>query len=182
MFGKMKKALIIASVLIFVVGAAQQNLVPAQSQNQTQNYDWKKMTPEQRKELINKMSPEERMKLLKEFREDMMVSELDIPKENETEFRSLYSEYQSSQRQIKNKFQPKDNYESMSDDEAKNQLDQSFDVGQQLLNNRKEYCNRFMKIMKPQKVLKMYDTEGAIRNKVLDKKEHQSSNRTRGKR
>jgi len=49
-------------------------------------------------------------------------------------------------------------------------LAESFNVGQQLLNNRKEYSEKFMKIIPPQKVLKLYDTEGMIRHKMMDMK------------
>ena len=135
-------------------------------------YDWKSMKPEQRKEVIQKMNPEERMALLKEFREKMIIAELEVSPHNQAEFKNLYSEYQDKQNEIKSKFMPNENYENMSDEEAVMQLNQSFEVGQQLLDNRKEYAQKFMKVISPQQVLQMYQTEGKMRNKILDKKQN----------
>lgn len=138
---------------------------------QVQKYDWKNMKPEQRKDIIKKMSPQDRMNLLHQFRENMMVSTLDVPNTNEEQFRKLYAEYQQKQNEIKNRFRPNANYDTMSEEEAKRELENSFVVGQQLLNNRKEYAQKFMEIIKPQQVLEMYQTEGKMRSKILDKKQ-----------
>lgn len=158
----MKKILLI----LIISGLGLQNTFA-----QEQKYDWKTMKPDQRKAIIQKMSPQERMSLLKQFRQNMVVSELDVPENNQEQFKSLYSEYQEKQNEIKSKFKPNEDYENMSDEEAKQQLNQSFEVGQQLLDNRKAYSQKFMKVIKPQQVLQMYQTEGRMRNKILDRKE-----------
>ncbi|MBU4538863.1 MAG: hypothetical protein L6264_03305 [Weeksellaceae bacterium] len=160
----MKKILFLGITLLFA----------SNSFAQEQKYDWKKMKPEQRKEVIQNMSPQERMTLLKQFRENMIVSELDVPQNEQTEFKTLFSEYQDKQNEIKNKFKPSEDYDNMSDEEAKRHLNESFEIGQQLLDNRKIYAQKFMKVIKPQQVLQMYQTEGKMRNKILDKKDGQS--------
>ncbi len=157
----MKKILFLSTVLFF---ANQKSFA------QKTEYDWKKMSREQRKDLINKLSPQEKNDLLKQFRENMMVTELAVPQNNQNEFRALYSEYQEKQSEIKNKFKSREDYENMSNEEAQKQLDQSFEVGQQLLDNRKVYSQKFMKVLKPQQVLQLYQTEGKMRNKIMDKK------------
>jgi hypothetical protein len=139
-------------------------------------YDWKSMKPEQRKQVIQKMKPEERIALLKEFREKMIISELAIPENDQPAFTSLYSEYQNRQKEIKSKFTHRDDYEKMSDQEATNQLSRSFDVGQELLDIRKNYAQKFMKVISPQQVLRMYQTEGKMRSKILDKKQDEPKN------
>ena len=149
---------------------------------QEQKYDWKNMKPEQRKEVIQKMSPQEKMSLLKQFRENMMVSELDVPQTDQQEFKTLYAEYQEKQNSIKSKFKSSEDYENMSDDEAKRQLNESFDIGQQLLDNRKIYAQKFLKVLKPQQVLQMYQTEGKMRSKILDKKQDGRSNSPQSRR
>ena len=149
---------------------------------QEQKYDWKNMKPEQRKEVIQKMSPQEKMSLLKQFRENMMVSELDVPQTDQLEFKTLYAEYQEKQNSIKSRFKPSEDYENMSDEEAKRQLNESFDIGQQLLDNRKIYAQKFMKVLKPQQVLQMYQTEGKMRSKILDKKQDGRSNSPQSRR
>ena len=149
---------------------------------QEQKYDWKNMKPEQRKEVIQKMSPQEKMSLLKQFRENMMVSELDVPQTDQPEFKTLYAEYQEKQNSIKSKFKSSEDYENMSDEEATKQLNESFDVGQQLLDNRKIYAQKFLKVLKPQQVLQMYQTEGKMRSKILDKKQDGRSNSPQSRR
>ena len=149
---------------------------------QERKYDWKNMKPEQRKEVIQKMSPQEKMSLLKQFRENMMVSELDVPQTDRLEFKTLYAEYQEKQNSIKSRFKLSEDYENMSDEEAKRQLNESFDIGQQLLDNRKIYAQKFMKVLKPQQVLQMYQTEGKMRSKILDKKQDGRSNSPQSRR
>ena len=169
----MKKILFI---LITVITGSQLSYA------QEQKYDWKKMKPEQRKEIIQKMSPQEKMSLLKQFRENMMVSELDVPQNDQTEFKTLYAEYQDKQNSIKSRFKPSEDYDNMSDEEATKQLNESFDVGQQLLDNRKIYAQKFLKVLKPQQVLQMYQTEGKMRSKILDKKQDGRSNSPQSRR
>lgn len=152
--------------LIIVLSLANQNSF---AQN-TPEYDWKNMSREQRKDLINKLSPQEKKDLLKQFRENMIISELAIPQSNQNEFRTLYSEYQEKQNEIRSRFRAGEDYENMTDEEAKKQLDQSFEIGQQLLDNRKLYSQKFMKVIRPQQVLQMYQTEGKMRNKIMDKR------------
>ncbi|WP_304344231.1 hypothetical protein [Chryseobacterium koreense] len=143
---------------------------------QEQKYDWKTMKPDQRKQIIQKMSPQERMSLLKQFRENMIVSQLDVPQSDQPEFKTLYAEYQDKQNEIKSKFNSNQEYDNMSDEEAKRQLNLSFEVGQQLLDNRKAYAQKFLKVISPQQLLQMYQTEGKIRNKILDRKQDGSGN------
>lgn len=131
--------------------------------------NWKRISENERKELIKKMSPDERKALLKEFREKMMISELEVPKENEVEFRDLYTEYQESQKQIKNKFTPKETYDELSEEEAKAELERSFIIGQQLLDNRKKYSQKFQRLIKPQQVLELFQTEGKMRDQLNER-------------
>lgn len=145
---------------------------------QQQSYDWRGMKPEQRKEIIQKMNPAQRMTLLQEFREKMIISELDLPENSQPEFKTLYAEYQKKQNDIKAKFSPQENYSGISDQEAIRELDRSFEVGQQLLDNRKDYAQKFMKVISPQQVLQLYQTEGKMRNKILDKKQDGPRNST----
>lgn len=138
---------------------------------QAQKYDWKTMKPDQRKVIIQNMSPRERKTVLQEFRENMMVSSLAVPQNTQSDFKTLYSEYQEKQNSIKSKFKSGGDYENMSDEEAKKQLNESFEVGQQLLDNRKIYAEKFLKVIKPQQVLQMYHTEGKMRSKIIEKKQ-----------
>lgn len=155
-----------------IIGAALLTIVFLQfSFAQVQSFDLQNMKPSERKEAIKKMDPKERMELLKQYRENLVITELNVPPSSQPQFKSLYNEYQEKQSEIKRKFVPKENYDHLSNDEATKQLEQSFEIGQQLLDNRKDYSKKFMKVISPQQVLKMYQAEGRMRKKILDKRQ-----------
>lgn len=132
--------------------------------------EWQSMNMKERKQAVRNMSVKDRTVFLQNMKENIVIDDLDIPNEKQEEFKSLYAEYQSNQKQIKEKFFIDKNLDNLSDDEATKRLNQSFDVGQQLLNNRKTYADKFLKILTPQQVLTLFQTEGKMRDKMLDKK------------
>lgn len=132
--------------------------------------EWKTMNIDEKKSAVSNMSVKERSAFLQKMKENITIDDLDIPADKQDEFKNLFAEYQSNQKQIKEKFNSDKNFDKLSDEEATNRLNQSFDVGQQLLNNRKTYADKFLKILTPQQVLKLFQTEGKMREKVLDKK------------
>jgi hypothetical protein len=137
---------------------------------QKTDYDWKKMDPKQRKEVINSLSPEERKTLLNKFRNNMVMDNLNIDSSDKEEFTDIYNEYLESQKQIKSQFNANFNAETLSDEEAKAKLQQSFDVGQKLLDNRKKYADKMQQIIPCQKVLKLFQSEGMMRDKMNERK------------
>ncbi len=138
--------------------------------------DWKKLSPDQKSSLIQKMTSDQKMNLLQDYKQDLMVEELGIPDNKKEEFGVLYEEYQNSQRNIKGSFHKKIEFDNLTDDEAQKELDNSFEVGQKLLDNRKEYCKKFQKIIKPQKVLQLFETEGKMRSKLREKSREMQNN------
>lgn len=146
---------------------------------QGKDYDWKKMSPEQRKEIINNMSPEERKALLTEFRNNMVVDLLKVDPQDKEEFTNLYNEYLENQKKIKSQFNSDFDPEKLSEDEAKVKLQQSFDVGQRLLENRKEYSEKMQKVIPCQKVLKLFNSEAMMRDKMNERKPHNSHKGTK---
>ncbi len=143
---------------------------------QLTDYDWKKMDPKQRKEVINNLSPTERKKLLTQFRNNMVMENLDIDPSDKEEFTDIYNEYLESQKEIKSQFNSDFNPETLSDEEAKTKLQQSFEVGQRLLDNRKKYADKMQQIIPCQKVLKLFQSEGMMRDKVNERKPRGNTN------
>ncbi|KMQ70022.1 hypothetical protein ACM39_01435 [Chryseobacterium sp. FH2] len=143
---------------------------------QRTDYDWKKMDPKQRKEVINNLSPEERKALLTKFRNNMVMENLEIDPNDKVEFTQLYNEYLDNQKQIKNQFDSNFNPETLSDEEAKAKLQQSFEVGQKLLDNRKRYADKMQEVIPCQKVLKLFQSEGMMRDKMNERKPHGNNN------
>ncbi|SFN88904.1 hypothetical protein SAMN05421594_4582 [Chryseobacterium oleae] len=147
---------------------------------QITDYDWKKMDPKQRKEVINNLSPEERKELLKNFRNNMVIENLNIDTSDKKEFIQVYNEYLDSQKQIMNQFRSSSDFnpETLSDDEAKAKLQQSFELGQKLLDNRKKYADKMQQVIPCQKVLKLFHTEGMMRDKMNERKPHSGHDNT----
>lgn len=132
--------------------------------------EWRTMNNQEKREVVNNMSTKERSIFLQKMKENIVIDDIDISADKQDEFKALYAEYQANQKQIKEKFLVENNIANLSDEEAARRLNQSFDVGQQLLNNRRTYADKFLKILTPQQVLKLFQTEGKMREKLLDKK------------
>lgn len=141
-----------------------------QQQSIPRTSEWKSMNMQEKKEAVSNMSVKDRTVFLQNMKENIVIDDLDISKDKQDEFKSLYAEYQNNQKQIKEKFYVDKNLDNLSDEEATKRLNQSFEVGQQLLNNRKTYADKFLKILTPQQVLTLFQTEGKMRDKMLDKK------------
>ncbi|MGX5684644.1 hypothetical protein ACWKWW_08780 [Chryseobacterium cucumeris] len=147
---------------------------------QRTDYDWKKMDPKQRKEVINNLSPEERKELLKKFRDNMIMDNLNVDPDDKAEFTQLYNEYLDSQRQIKSQFNSNFDPESLTDDEAKAKLQQSFELGQKLLDNRKKYADKMQQVIPCQKVLKLFQSEKMMKDKMDERRPHGNHNNASG--
>lgn len=132
--------------------------------------EWKTMNLDDKKTAVSNMSPKERSAFLQKMKENIVIDDLEIPADKQEEFKNLYAEYQNNQKLIKEKFHSDKSFENLSDNDAKNRLNQSFDVGQQLLDNRRAYAEKFLTILSPQQVLKLFQNEGKMREKILDKK------------
>ncbi|MFC4686416.1 hypothetical protein ACFO4P_05630 [Epilithonimonas pallida] len=141
-----------------------------QSQNIPRASEWRAMNMDEKRAAVSNMSVKERSVFLQKMKENITIDDLDIPADKQEEFKNLFTEYQSNQRLIKEKFHSDKNFDKLSDEEATSRLNQSFDVGQQLLNNRRAYADKFLKILTPQQVLKLFQNEGKMREKMLDKK------------
>ncbi|PZU13736.1 MAG: hypothetical protein DI622_13905, partial [Chryseobacterium sp.] len=68
-----------------------------------------------------------------------------------------------------------------TDEEAKAKLQQSFEVGQKLLDNRKKYAEKMQQVIPCQKVLKLFQSEGMMRDKMNERKPHGNDNNSRPK-
>lgn len=165
------------NTLIIEKSTFQNNLNPTppnRDNNRNSNFShsnaWHQMGLQEQKETVKKMSPTERTQLMQSIKENLAIEELNIPEEVQQEFKSLFSEYMSKHKNIKEKFRTINKIEKMSPEEALGKLNESFTIGQQLLDNRKNYAEKFLKILTPQQVLKLYQMEGKFRDKMLDKK------------
>lgn len=142
-----------------------------------QNGEIKIVDKNEKVKAIKNMTPDQKMNLLQGFRQNLIIEDLQIPENKQQEFSALYDEYQKSQRNIKSNFQRAENFENLNDAEAQKELDASFEVGQKLLDNKKEYSKKFQKVIKPQQVLQMFESEGKMRTKVRERSQDVQSRR-----
>lgn len=130
------------------------------------------------------LSEQEKAQRKAEFlrmRQQQLIEELQIPAAQQQEFLTLYQEYQNSQQQIREKFQTSRSFGDLTDAQARQQLEQSFVLGQQLLDNRRRYAERFGRFLKPQQILKLYQNESRLRSKIMQAKdENRPANSYRG--
>ena len=147
---------------------------------ETPRPDFRTMSPEQRREYIKKMTPEQRHQLMEDAAVMMAIKKLEVPAEKQEAFKKLLIEYTQSQKTIKNKFKADFSKENISDAEAKKLLYQSFQLGQELIDNRKIYAEKFLKILTPQQVLKLFNHEGKMREKFMERREKMDPKKGRG--
>lgn len=167
----MKKiAYLFAIFLAFGLAKAQETPKP----------DLRAMTPEQRREYIRKLPPEQRHQLMEDAAVIMAIKKLQIPLEKQEVFKNLLIEYTKSQKNIKNKFKSDFSKENITDAEAKKLLNLSFQVGQELLDNRKIYAEKFLKIITPQQVLELFQQEGNLREKFMERRQQMGPRNGKG--
>lgn len=131
---------------------------------------WEKASAEERKAMIKKMTPEEKKKLFREYRENAVVEQLQIPEKDQKAFKEVYSNYQESQRRIKDDFNNDFDPDKLTEDEARRKLDESFKYGERMIQNRREYAEKMQRVVKPQQVLKMFQNETQMRDKMLNRR------------
>ncbi|WP_124641389.1 MULTISPECIES: hypothetical protein [Amniculibacterium] len=127
---------------------------------------YRSMSKEQRKEAFDKLSMSEKKMFIRQMREDHLVKELQVSPSNDKQFRQLFHEYMESQRVIKDRFKHPEDSDKMTEQEAKLELENSFVVGQKLMDNRKKYTQEFLKILSPKQVLKLFHNEMKMREKI----------------
>lgn len=147
---------------------------------ETTKPDFRNMTPEQRKEYIKQMPAEQRGKLMEDVMIKMTIKNLMVPSEKQEAFIKLLKEYHESQKAIKDKFKKDFSRNNLTDAEAKKTLEQSFELGQQLLDTRKLYAEKFMKILTPQQVLKFFNMERKMREKFMERRKQMGPPKGRG--
>ncbi|KUJ52110.1 hypothetical protein AR685_09160 [Chryseobacterium sp. JAH] len=144
---------------------------------QIKNYDWKNMSREKRMKVINNLPPDERKALLTELRNKMVLDMLDVAPKDKAEFTEVYNEYLENQKKIIKQFDSGFDPEKLSEEEAKEKLQQSFDTGQKLVDNRRKYAEKMQTVIPCQKVLKLFLSESMMRDKMNERKPHNGNSK-----
>ncbi|RQP14490.1 MAG: hypothetical protein EAS48_01550 [Chryseobacterium sp.] len=138
----MKKALIIGILTTGFTAAAAQTLMPAGKQ---------------------------KMEQFRDAKTDVIVTQIGVQPEKQGEFRDLYQQYDKSQSSIAQEFNDGLDPREMTDDQAKEKIYKGFDISQKLLNNKKNYTEKFLQVITPRQLYHMYQTEKRMGRKVMER-------------
>lgn len=161
----MKKILLFILFVLNGIFQAQEN----------QKLDIMSMSKEQRQEYMKALSPEQKKALLKDVMMNITIKKIEVSTENQEAFKKIYSDFKESQRVIKEKFKSNVSSKNMTDEQAKVKLYQNFELGQALLDNRKVYTEKFLKIISPKQVMKLFEEERKMRQQYLNRRKKMSS-------
>lgn len=136
-------------------------------------------------QLKNNLSPnsanapthQNRIEHLQEARVNFLVNKMKLSGTQEQEFRSLYSEYENSRSEILKSFRSKFSREDLSEEEARKKIYEGFDLSEKLLENKRSYADRFLKIVTAVQLDEMFRLEKAIGRHVMEKKRERSKGR-----
>lgn len=141
--------------------------------------EFKKDYPELQKKMMKewKNNTSKTNKIHQEFewhhnklKEQILIQKLAIAPEQEARFKELFSTYQDSQRKIKKRFKNNGNFPNLSTEEAEKKLNESFLIGEQLLENRKKFAQNAKDVLTPQQLLELFKNEWLMNNKRVEKK------------
>ena len=118
----------------------------------------------------NAETKEERMNDYHKARVDILVKNLELNENQEKAFREVYKDYEESQMYVMKEFRNKYNKPELSEEETKEKIYTGFDVSQKLLNNKRIYTDKFLKVLTPKQLDKMFEMEKRLGRKIMDKK------------
>lgn len=150
--------------LLFGIIQAQEN----------KNLDITKMSKEERQGYMKTLSPEQRKAVLGEAMISLTIKKLEIPSEKQETFKKIYKEFKDGQKLIRNKFKSVPNKAITTDDMAKSKLYQNFELSQALLDHRKTYTEKFLKVISAKQVLQLFEQERKMRQQYQNRKQKMS--------
>lgn len=158
--------------LAFIFVLLSSSLMNAQFRN-----DFNNPKTDKDAKTVRELPNEERKAMMKRLHEEALLESLKISESHKEAFKTLYGEYYDAQSKIKSNFNNNFDPETLSNDEAKRKLEESFNLGQKLMDNRREYAKKLQTVLSPQQILKLFQNEGKMRHKVLNRKVEMHGNK-----
>ena len=119
------------------------------------------------------ISSEERRNFFRKVQVQRMMTELNLPVEKQEKAEKLFEKYLEKRDDIMKKFKPDIEKDSLTEQEAIEHIRKGLDVAQKLLDMRKEYTDKFLKVLTPNQVLKMNRVE---KDMMLHPKKYKNKN------
>lgn len=108
-----------------------------------------------------------------------ITERLDLNTKESQQFWAINNEYEAERRSIKQQYQSGGNMEAMSDAEAEKQLRQHLKMEEKLLNLKKSYIERFLKVVPARKVVLFQKADKEFRLELLRKVRDRRNNSRR---
>ncbi len=158
----MKKVILASLCLLMTLGLSAQD-------NQTKRGDRQ-----------GKMDPAK----IVERQSEHLAKELALDAATTTEFKKMYIEYNQELRKTRDSqdFPGKLDTSTLSDSQIDDMAEKFFDSMEDAIEVREEYYKKFRTILSPQQVIKMYQTERKMRNKVQGEMNKRQEARKKGAR
>jgi len=108
------------------------------------------------------------------IKEDILIEKLRISKEKEEDFKNIFRKYEEELKSIigesRNEYRSIDKKEKLSDKEIKDRIYTRFGVYQKLLDHRKAYTDKFLKVLTPEQLEKMFEMERQMGRRAMERK------------
>lgn len=109
-------------------------------------------------------------KFLEEAKIKRILEELKIPEKDREETRKLFEQYFQQKNELVKSFKKdKKKLEELTNEEALQKINTSFEMAQKMLDFRKEYAEIFLKKFTPQEVIKIHQIEKKMFDFVIKK-------------
>ena len=100
-------------------------------------------------------------------REQFITEKLNLSNQEADAFWQVYYEYKDNEEKIKNKYRPGKGLRNMSDEDANAFILSRFEMDGKLLQLKKDYYQKFQKIIGPKRIIQYTRAEKAFRQEVL---------------
>ncbi len=99
-----------------------------------------------------------------EFQMQMIVKQLAIDESKQADFKKIYTEYSKSMQGLRP--DKRHNTSSMTDEQIEAQILKSFSQSEQITALKKEYYYKFKTVLTPDQILKMYNIERQVNERI----------------
>jgi len=112
----------------------------------------------------------EKVKKYHKTKEDVLIEKLEISKDKEPAFKEIFNKYDDeATAMIRDSREDKRGVE-LSDKEIKDRIYARFEVYQKLLNHRRQYIEKFLEVLTPKQLEKMFEMERHMGKIAIEKR------------
>lgn len=100
---------------------------------------------------------------------ELMIRELELPSEKQSEFKNIYTQYSDDMSKIM--VRAARSTEKSSDEEVEAQIFESFENAEQTTALKREYYTKFKEVLTPYQILQMYGMEREFHERIIQERQ-----------